>query len=86
MVQAGRARRPDIHGRALADGLEALQHLDLVCTVFVGTLRQRCGRRNIRDGWLRRERWHFRLGHLAFVSAFVGRRDGQTRIGMITYV
>ena len=36
MVQPDRARRPDVHRRALAHGLEAFEHLDLVGAVVVG--------------------------------------------------
>ena len=36
VVQPGRAGRPDVHGRALAHGLEALEDLDLVGAVVVG--------------------------------------------------
>ena len=35
MVQAARPGGADIHARALADGLEALQHLDLAAVVFM---------------------------------------------------
>jgi len=35
MVQTGRARGPDIHGRAFAYRFEALEDLDLVGAVFV---------------------------------------------------
>jgi hypothetical protein len=36
VMQPGRSRGPDVHRRALPDGLEALQHLDFVGLVVVG--------------------------------------------------
>ena len=36
MVQARRAGRPDVHGRALPDGFEALENLDFVGAVVIG--------------------------------------------------
>ena len=36
VVQAGGSGRPDVHRRALADGLEAFEHLDLVGAVVLG--------------------------------------------------
>ena len=48
VVQAGRAGRADVHRRALANRLEAFEHLDLVGAVVVGGVTRRRQRRSLR--------------------------------------